>query len=294
LSKTDSRQPLSFPCMAESGFKHSGGMHVVHDGPRQAPPLLLIHGSGASGASWGPVVSALAGRHHVIRVDLSGCGKSPPTPSYDVPGQATRVAALLDDLGLGRVTVVGHSSGGYVATAVTEHRSDMVSSLVLISTGPSPGALLPQPVLVRVVSGPPLGPLVWALRSDAMLRKGFRSVCNLPVDVPNDVVAEMRGIGYRRFRAVLRQNGEYLAERSIPERLISLDLDIPILVIFGAADRRWDPSSVHQYDVVPYARVVQLPDVGHLPMFEAPGLTSRLLLDFAASVADNPSRDRPA
>jgi pimeloyl-ACP methyl ester carboxylesterase len=280
--------------MAEDDVAHSGRMHVVHDGPQQAPPLLLIHGSGASGACWGPVVPALAGRHHVIRVDLPGCGQSPPARSYDVPGQAARVAALLDDLGLRDVTVVGHSSGGYVATSLTEQRSDLVGSLALISSGPSPGALLPQPLLVRAVSAPPLGPLVWALRSDAMLRKGFSSVCNLPVDIPKEVVAEMRSIGYRTFTAVLRQNSAYLGERSIPERLIDLDLDIPLLVIFGGADRRWDPSSVHQYDAVPNARVEQLPDVGHLPMFEAPHQTSRLLLDFAAAVNDNPTPNRTA
>ena len=67
--------------------KHVHGMHVVHDGPREAPPLVLIHGSGASGVSWGPVVPALASRHHVIRIDLPGHGQSPPAPSYDVPEQ---------------------------------------------------------------------------------------------------------------------------------------------------------------------------------------------------------------
>ncbi|MFL6145513.1 MAG: alpha/beta fold hydrolase [Labedaea sp.] len=86
-------------------------MHVVHDGSPQAPPLLLIHGSGASGRSWSPVVPALAAHHHLIRVDLPGCAKSPPARSYDVPVQAGRLAALLDGLGLGQVVVVGHSSG---------------------------------------------------------------------------------------------------------------------------------------------------------------------------------------
>src|SRR5258705_4633667 len=41
---------VSSPCMGDYDVEHSHGMHVVHDGPRQAPPLLLIHGSGASGA----------------------------------------------------------------------------------------------------------------------------------------------------------------------------------------------------------------------------------------------------
>jgi pimeloyl-ACP methyl ester carboxylesterase len=112
--------PCIIACMSEYDVEHSHVMHVVHDGPRQAPPLLLIHGSGFSGASWNPVVPALAGHHHVIRVDLPGCGQSPPALSYDVPVQAGRVAAVLDDLGLRRVAVVGHSSGGYIATALAE------------------------------------------------------------------------------------------------------------------------------------------------------------------------------
>jgi pimeloyl-ACP methyl ester carboxylesterase len=56
-----------------------------------------------------------------------------------------------------------------------------------------------------------------------------------------------------------------------------------VLVVFGAADRRWDPSSAHQYDAVPDARVELLPDVGHVPMLEAPEATSALLLAFAAT-----------
>ena len=129
--------------MSEYDVKQAHGMHVVHDGPPQAPPVLLIHGSGASGGTWQPVVPALAARHHVIRVDLPGCGRSPVAPSYDVPDQADRVAAVLD--GLRQVATVGHSSGGYVATALAERRPELVRSLALISTGPRTDALLPQP-----------------------------------------------------------------------------------------------------------------------------------------------------
>jgi pimeloyl-ACP methyl ester carboxylesterase len=112
------------------------------------------------------------------------------------------------------------------------------------------------------------------------------------VDIPDGLVAEVRGIGYRTFRTVLSRNTAYIAERSVPERLTALSL--PVLVIFGAADPRWEPSSAHQYDAVPNARVEMLPDVGHLPMFEAPEPTSQLLLDFAATAADTRARDRQA
>ncbi|MGA5699204.1 alpha/beta fold hydrolase [Peterkaempfera bronchialis] len=261
-------------------------MHVVHDGPRQAPPLLLIHGSGASGSCWGPMVPALAGRHHVIRVDLPGCGQSPPSASYDVPVQAARVAALLDDLGLRSVATVGHSSGGYVATALAEQRPDLVRSLALISSGPSLSAFLPQPVLLRVLLAPPLGRLLWSKRSDATIRRAISVTCARPVDVPDDVVADIRSITYSSFRAVLRQNTAYITERSVPERLAALK--VPVLVIFGAADPRWEPSSAHQYDAVPNARVELLPGVGHLPMLEEPETAGRLLLGFTATGVDIP------
>ena len=272
--------------MGNYDAEHSHGMHVVHDGPREAPPLLLIHGSGASGASWGPVAGALAGHHHVIRVDLPGCGQSPPAPSYDVPEQAGRVAVLLDGLGLQHVTLAGHSSGGYVATALAEQRPDLAGPLALISTGPSLDALLPQPFILRALLAPPLGPLLWPRRPDAMIRKGISATTARPVDIPGDAVADLRNITYRAFRKVLRCNAAYIAERSVPERLA--DLDVPVLVIFGAADPRYEPSSAHQYDAVPSARVEMLPGVGHVPILEAPETTSELLLGFAATAADTP------
>jgi pimeloyl-ACP methyl ester carboxylesterase len=260
------------------------GMHVVFDGPRDAPPLLLVHGSGAAGSTWGPVVPVLAERYRVVRIDLPGCGRSPSATSYSVPSQASRVAELLDGLGLRQVILVGHSSGGYIATSLAEQRPDLVGSLALVSTGPRQGALLKQPAVLRALLAPPLGPLLWLNRSDAVIRKGLRATCHLPVDIPDDVVADVRLIGYRTFRAVLRCNGAYLAERPVPERLVGLGL--PVLAVFGAADPRWDPASVRDYAIVPQVRIEQLPEVGHLPMFEAPEPLGRLLLDFAAVVGD--------
>jgi pimeloyl-ACP methyl ester carboxylesterase len=269
-----------------SGYGVVQGMHVVHDGPRDGPPVLLVHGSGASGASWDAVVPALAGRHRVVRVDLPGCGRSAAAPSYDVGVQARRVGAVLDGLGLPRVVVVGHSSGGYVGTALAEQRPEVVGALALISTGPGPDALLPQPLILRALLGPPLGPLIWSVRSDAWIRKGISATAIRPVDISDELVAGVRGITYRTMRKVLRCNGAYIAERSVPERLAGLD--IPVLAIFGTADPRWDPASARRYRAVPNARVEMLPGVGHLPILEAPEETGRLVLDFAKSASMSP------
>ncbi|UWE11016.1 alpha/beta fold hydrolase [Actinacidiphila bryophytorum] len=266
--------------MGDEGIGRTHGMHVVHDGSAQAPPLLLIHGSGASGGFWNPVVPALAARHHVIRVDLPGCGRSQPAASYDVRSQAGRVADLLDALGVRGAAVAGHSSGGYVATAVAEARPDLVGSLALVSTGPNPEAFRRQPPVLRALTAPPLGRLLWAVRSDAAIRRWIAAMSVRPVQVPDDVVGELEGTTYRALRAVLRGNTAYISESSMPQRLAGLG--IPLLVVFGGADPRWEPASAHTYAVVPGARVAVLPGVGHLPMAEAPGATAQLLLDFTA------------
>ena len=119
-----------------------------------------------------------------------------------------------------------------------------------------------------------------------MIRKGISATTARPVDIPGDAVADLRNIRYRAFRKVLRSNAAYVAERSVPERLA--DLDVPVLVIFGASDPRYDPSSAHQYDAVPSARVEMLPGVGHVPLLEAPETTSELLLGFTAAAAGTP------
>jgi pimeloyl-ACP methyl ester carboxylesterase len=189
------------------------------------------------------------------------------------------VATLLDELGLCEVTVAGHSSGGYVATALAEQRPELVGSLALLSTGPCPEALLPQPMVLRVLMGPPLGAIVWPLRTDAMMRRGINATAARPIEVPDEVMADLRSTSYRTFRAILAANDAYIAERSVPERLAGLGLRV--LVVFGDADPRWKPSSAHQYEAVPGAWVEFLPDVGHVAMLEDPAAAAKLLVDFA-------------
>ncbi|GIF22132.1 pimeloyl-ACP methyl ester carboxylesterase [Actinoplanes tereljensis] len=190
------------------------------------------------------------------------------------------MAAVLDELGLRGVAIAGHSSGGWAGIALAEQRPDLVGSLTLISAGPGLDAVRRPPLLLRALMAPPLGPLVWPLRTDAMMQRGINSMCARPVTIPGDVLDEMRGLSYRRMREFIRQNTKYLAERSAPERLAVLD--VPVLVIFGAADPRYEPSLAHRYVEVAGARLELLPDVGHVPIFEAPEQTAKLLLGFVA------------
>ncbi|WP_327151910.1 alpha/beta fold hydrolase [Nocardia sp. NBC_01329] len=252
------------------------GLHVVLDGNPAAPPLLLVHGSGATGSTWEPVVPALAAEYRVITIDLPGCGRSEPASTYAVPQQAERVATVLDEFGVQNATVVGHSSGGYVATALVERRPDLVGELVLVSTGPSLAALLPEPAIMRVVASPLFGPLVWALRTESMIRRGLAATAAAPITVPDGAAADLRRTSYRAFRAILAANSDYIAARTVPQRLV--DAGKPVRVIFGDSDPRWDPASAGQYEAVPGAELEYLRGVGHIAMLEDSDALARSIL----------------
>jgi pimeloyl-ACP methyl ester carboxylesterase len=268
-----------------------GDMHVVEDGEPGAPAVLLIHGTGACTAWWDPVIPQLAGACRVIRVDLAGHGRSSsPAGGYDIPAQARRVGAVLDRLGAGQVTVIGHSTGGSMATALAEQRPGAVAALALIDTGPSPDAYIDQGVLNGLLLAPLPGRLLWRLRTKATIRKALSSAFTRPVDIPDAIIEATLGMTHRAVAGTARGSLDYLRQRSLPDRLASLDL--PVLVIFGTDDKRWRSSSAAAYRDVPGARVELRPGVGHTPMMEDPQTTGTLLLKFAAS-AGQPRNHRP-
>jgi len=274
---------------AHDGFVRldDGDMHVVQDGAPGAPAVLLIHGTGASTAWWDPVVPPLAGACRVIRVDLAGHGRSAsPASGYDIPAQARRVGAALDRLGAGRATVIGHSTGGTVATALAEQRPGVVTALALVDIGPSLDAFIDQGVLGRLLLAPLPGRLLWALRTEAMIRKAMRTAFTRPVDIPDAIINATLGMTHRALAETSRASDDYLRQQSLPDRLAVLGL--PVLVIFGTDDQRWRSSSPAAYHAVPGARVEMLPGVGHTPMMEDPQTTGKLLLDFATAAGRAP------
>jgi pimeloyl-ACP methyl ester carboxylesterase len=266
---------------------NDGDLHVVEDGNREAPALLLLSNAAAPTAIWDPVVPLLAGAHRVIRVDLLSRG-SPASPDggYDIPTLARRVAATLDRLGVSRVTVIGHSSGCTVAAALAEQRPDAVVALALIDFGPSLDAKIPEGLLFRLLLAPATGWLLWRLRTEASIRKAAQSGFTRPVEIPDAFIEQTLGMTHRDFVGAMRAPLSYLGQRSLPGRLTALGL--PVLVIFGADDGRWRSSSAAAYRVVPGARVELLPGVGHTPMMEDPQTTGKLLLDFTEA-AEHPS-----
>ncbi|MFD0822156.1 alpha/beta fold hydrolase [Micromonospora zhanjiangensis] len=260
-----------------------GSVHVRQDGPPDAPVLVLVHGLAGSTRWWDAVVPALAASYRVVRVDLLGHGGSakPAGDGYSIPDQGRRVGEVLNRLGVRRALVVAHSTGGYVATALTEQRNDLVTALVLVDTGPRLDAFISDGPVGQLLFVPVLGQLLWRARTDGILRRGLSTAVSRPgYRVPQGIVDDVRGMTYHSLTATSKAAEEYLGQRPLPERLA--DLGRPLLVIFGQQDRRWRSSSAADYRAVPGATVEVLPDVGHSPMLEDPQRTAALLLAFAA------------
>jgi pimeloyl-ACP methyl ester carboxylesterase len=251
-----------------------GEIHVCQDGPRDAPALLLIHGTAASLHSWDPMVPLLTGSHRVVRIDLLGCGQSarPDGASYAVPDQARRTGAALDRLGVSRAVVIGHSSGGAVATALAEQRPGLVTALALINTGPRMAAYIANETAIGPARLPDL--------TDGQLRQLLSQAFSPGYTIPQAFVDEARGMSLPVYAATSQAVRAYLEEQALPQRLAVLGK--PLLVIFGQNDLRWRSSSAAEYRAVPGATVEMLPGVGHSPNLEDPPRTAAPLLTFTA------------
>jgi pimeloyl-ACP methyl ester carboxylesterase len=99
------------------------------------PPVVMLHGLGATKASFLPTVAALAEHHRAIAIDLPGFGDStkPMGAPYDAPYFARATVALLDALGIDRAHVIGNSMGGRAAIEVGLGHADRVERLVMLA-----------------------------------------------------------------------------------------------------------------------------------------------------------------
>lgn len=105
-------------------------------GPENAPTLVLLHGLGATGLlNWGPVLSALGRRYHVLVVDHRGHGRGMRIRSpFTLADCADDVAALIESLEIDRILAVGYSMGGPIAQLLWHRHRRRVDGLVLCAT----------------------------------------------------------------------------------------------------------------------------------------------------------------
>jgi hypothetical protein len=101
------------PGLHVNRFETSGGAIAYHD-EGSGPAVVLLHGFPLSSYLWRGLIPALAARHRVLAPDLLGLGTSdkPTGAPLDIRAQAGYVTELLTHLGIDRVALVGHSTGG--------------------------------------------------------------------------------------------------------------------------------------------------------------------------------------
>jgi len=262
-------------------------------GPRDAPPVVLLHGLGATNASMLPLLADLARDHRVLAPDFPGFGASDaPHWRYRAAELARWLDAFLTTVDAKPAAVVGNSLGGRVAIELALTAPAAVTRMVLLCPSPAFRRMRQFTPLVRLL--PPdavVPPLPMPHRA---VVAGIRAMFARPDRLAKtwyDAAADehlrvMRSYRHRRaFFACLKQiyMEEAFGDHGFWDRLPKLAT--PALFVWGDRDRLV-PASFERHVVaaVPDARSVCLTDSGHVPQFEHPEETARLTREFLDGV----------
>jgi pimeloyl-ACP methyl ester carboxylesterase len=255
-------------------FREVAGLrlHVRVEGPADAPAVLLLHGLGSSLHTWDAWAEGLARDHRVVRLDLPGFGLTGPDPSgdYSDARAVTVLEALLDDLGIARASVIGHSMGGRIAWTFAAQRPGRVAKLVLVSPDgfASPGFeygkaphvpavmkamryVLPKPLLRMNLAPGYADPRAM---TDALVERYYELL----------LAPGVRG-------AILDRTAQTVLRDPTP---MLRTIRAPTLLLWGEKDAMIPFANSADYGrALPDSRLVALPGVGHLPQEEAAGVS---------------------
>jgi pimeloyl-ACP methyl ester carboxylesterase len=264
----------------------AGALSVLSAGT--GPPIVLIHGLGATKGSFLPTVAALAGKFRTIAFDLPGFGDSdkPFGMPYHPPFFARAVVALMDALELERVHAVGNSLGGRVALELGLRYPERVGRLALLAPSLAWRRERPWAPLVRLLS-PQLGVVQltprWAV--EAIVHRIIPDATSgwVRAGVDEFLRAYLTPRGRVAFYAAARQI--YLEEphgaKGFWTRLASLVP--PALFIWGRHDGLVPLGfAAHVRRTLPSARHVEL-DCGHVPQIERAAETAAAIAEFFAA-----------
>lgn len=279
-----------------------GDVQVAEEGPtaegREGPPVVLLHCYACSLHWWDKLAPLLAERHRVVRLDLLGHGGSEKTESgYSMEEQGALVAEALNRLEVEGATVVGHSMGTTVATALAAESSELVDRLVVVDQAPdeSFGSL---PLIARLGYVPVLGQLLNRVTPDFAIKDAYADGFAPGYDIesgfedPDQVVDDFDAMTYTSFDESANEAEDYADEIPLDERITSAA--IPLLVIFGDEDQIYDADeAVAAYEDVPGVRTAIVEGAGHSPNVERPEETARLIGEFANEAGDEAEVPQP-
>lgn len=263
----------------------ANGIQLAYETHGAGEPLLLIAGLGYDRWMWSRVIPALADHFQVVAFDNRGVGGSdrPPGP-YSAQLLADDTAALAQALGLERVSLWGHSMGGFVAQAMALTYPHLIHKLVLSATnygGPNHVRISQQALLVLMDSrGDPL----------QRLRRGF-AVSTAPDFVARNPGFVEEWIAYRAANSV--QPEAYEAQLAVGLGLMSEEacfehklarVAAPALILFGEHDGVVPVANADLLaQKIPDSTVIILPGAGHLFPLEKPQEAAAVVRAFLQS-----------
>lgn len=227
-------------------------------GPRDAPVVLLVHGSPSSGEEMSRVGNLLAERYRAIWVHLPGFGHSTrDVPDYSVRAHAVYLEELVDQLGIEHLHLVGFSMGGGVVLELEPLLAERVASLTLLSAiGVQELEWLGDYTLNHGVHGMQLAAL-WALY---------------------ELVPHFGALDGGMLSIEYARNFYDTDQRPLRERLE--DLEVPMAIVHGRSDPLvpFDAAVEHER-IVPHSRLVAF-DGDHFAAFVDPSFVAGELESF--------------
>jgi pimeloyl-ACP methyl ester carboxylesterase len=269
-----------------SQFVDVGGglrVHVRDEGNRNAPAIVLLHGSNDSVQTWDPWVTKLQGSFRVIRMDLPGHGLTGPHPKGDYSNAAFAgvVDTVTSKLGAGHFTLVGHSMGGGIAVSYALAHPDKLDRLILVDAAGGPVSKdVSLPIAFQVAKMPILSSLMNVITPRGFVEQSVHQSM-AQQSVINDKMID-------RYWELLRYPGNREATgarfRAAPELFSSAQihaLQLPTLILWGENDTifplatgQWFAANMQQ------AKLITYKGVGHLPMQEIADRSVQDLLDW--------------
>ena len=283
------KRPARWP---RSGTVRAGGLHTSYLEAGRGSLVVLLHGLGATNASFLPTMWDLARDHRVIAPDLPGFGETAkPIRSYDAKFYAQWTAAFLKQLGVERAQVVGNSMGGRVALELGMQYPEMVDRMVLLA--PSPAFIRNREFvrLVRILR-PELALIPVPIRHTQVVR-GIKAMFSRPSRLPDAWYEAAADEFIRVFKTARGRIAFFSAARQIYleephgddgfwDRLPSMTR--PALFVWGERDRLVPAGFArHVVKALPKARSEVFDDCGHVPQYEMPRRTNALIREFTGA-----------
>ena len=234
--------------------------------------LVFSNSLGTDFRIWDQVADALALDYSILRYDKRGHGlSSAGLPPYKMADHVADVEALIDHLGLDKVTLCGLSVGGMIAQGLTLKRSDLIEAVILCDTGHKIGTAQMWQERMDALNQDGLLPMVDAVM-ERWFTNEFRRDDN-PVFVGCKTMLARQDLdGYVGTCAAIRDT-DFTDELSKIQK--------PVLCLVGDQDLATPPELVRELSGLIWgAEYVEIPNAGHIPCVEQPEAVIRVIQNF--------------